>query len=233
MSGITSIGAANSNLFQLLAQADAQQSDQSLLTPASALLQVVSSDAEASATDVGASGSTSLQDQIQSAVSAALQSAEQSGSSDLKGTIYTTLVAVLKNNGIDPKTFKPTGSTDSSGGSQPVDSATSNVLAQVLTALSGATASSSALTRLGSSQDNSRGSSDLLSLLSTSRDDTGSSSSLSQLLALDDNQEATDPTSLLWASQNNSRSSGDLLSQFLSSQNNDQDLLGFLFDSGQ
>jgi hypothetical protein len=106
------------------------------------------------------------------------------------------LVEVLKNNGIDPKTLQPTPSTGQSndpGGSQQsaqtVDSGTSSVLAQVLAALSGASASSNPLAQLTSSQDGSQAASDLLSLLPT----CGSTSQ----------------------------------------PNNNQDLLGFLFDSGQ
>jgi hypothetical protein len=212
MSGITSVSGSNFDYYQWLMQAaaeDGEQNDPSVVAPAGvSALQVVSPDDEAATTNVGTGSSTSLADQIQSAVSAALQSAEQSGSADLKGTIYNTLVAVLKNNGIDPKTFKPTNSTGQSsdtGGSQqpapPVDSGTSSVLAQVLAALSGASASSDPLTQLTSSQDGSQGPADLLSLLPTS--------------------------------QNNGPTSGDLLSQSLTSQSNNQDLLGFLFDAGQ
>jgi hypothetical protein len=240
MSGITSVSGYNSSLLSLLAQAEGGLGDPTLVDS------LIASGSQAATQDTGttsaATGSSSdLQDQIQAAVLAALETAEQSGNSDLKGTIYNTLVGVLRNNGIDPKTFKPTGNTDQSGNpagtsdsqQQPVDPTTSNVLAQVLAALSGAAASSNPLAQLTSSQDSSQGSSDLLSLLSASRDsDPVSGDSLSQFLTLEnDNQGSAD--ALLSVSQNSSQNSGDLLSQFLSSQNNDQDLLGFLFDSGQ
>ena len=131
-----------------------------------------------------------------------MQSAEQSGSSDLKGVVYNALVQVLQNNGIDPKTLQPTGSAgqsgDSSGSQSVVRPATSAILAQVLAAVSSASTASNPLAQLTSSQDDSQGSSDLTSLLSTSQDDAGSGDSLSQFLALDnDSQGSADLTSLL------------------------------------
>jgi hypothetical protein len=177
MSAITGVSGSNANLLQWLTQAEAGNADDESTIPALAAsqLQAESPDAEAATTDTEGESSTDLEKQIRSAVSSALQTAEQSGSvADLKTVVHNSLVQVLKNHGIDPQTFKST--TDSSSGpssasgtqQSPIDTSTRTVLAQVLAALSAATASSNPLTQL-----------------------------------------------------------------MPSSQNNDQDLLGFLFDSGQ
>ncbi|MGA2253402.1 MAG: hypothetical protein ABSG53_01970 [Thermoguttaceae bacterium] len=261
MSGITGVSGYNASLLPLLSQAESGSSDTSLLDSlVSSGLQPTSQNTNTLTTS--SASSSDLQDQIQSAVTTALQSAEQSGSSDLKGVVYNTLVQVLQNNGIDPKTLQPTsnagqsdGSASSSGSQQSVGPTTSAILAQVLTALSSASAASNPLAQLTSSEDDSQGSSDLTSLLSNSPDDTdssdlmsllstsqsdaGSSNSLSQFLALEnDSQGSADLSSLLSAvgsatSGNSSQNSGNLLSSLLPSQDNNQNLLGFLYDSGQ
>ena len=92
MSGITPVTGSTSSLLSLLAEAEGGLSDPTLVDS------LIASGTQAATPDAaynecGRRGSSSdLQDQIQSAVSAALQSAEQSGSTDLKGTIYNTLV---------------------------------------------------------------------------------------------------------------------------------------------
>jgi len=240
VSGITPVSGNNSSLLALLAQAESGQSDPTLVD--SLLASENQAADQAPATTSATTGSSSgLQNLIQSAVSAALQSAEDSGSTDLKGTVYNALVQVLTSNGIDPKTFQPiagsgqsSGSTSTSGSpQQPLDSATANVLSQVLTALSGATAASGPLAELTSATSGSQTSSDLLSLLPASGSSEGTSDSLAQSLALpSDSQGAAELSSLLSASSGSSQSSGASPAQILSSQNNNQDLLGFLFDSG-
>ncbi len=217
MSGITGISGNSASLLSLLSQAESGLGGSSLLDSlvAPGIVPTASEDSGTSATTTGSS--SDLQEQIQSAVTAALQSAEQLGSSDLKGVVYNALVQVLVNNGIDPKTLQPTANTSQSGTSgsqqQSVDSSTSAVLAQVMAALSGASAASDPVAQLTSAQDGSQGSSDLLSLLSTSQNNTESSSN-----------QGSDLLSLLSTSQNNS---------LFSTQNNSQNLLGFLYDSGQ
>ena len=222
MSQISGVGGYNSSLLPLLSQAESGASDPLLSQAESGLSdpslldslvsgnpQTTSQDADASSTATG--GSSSLQTQIQSAVSAALQGAEQSGGSDLKGVVYNALVQVLQNNGIDPKTLQPTAGT--SGSQQSIDSSTSAILAQVMAAVSAASAASDPAAQLMASQDA-----------------TGSSDSLAQSLALEnDSQGSTDLSSLLSAPGSTSQNLGGVLS----SQNNNQDLLGFLFDSGQ
>jgi hypothetical protein len=241
MSGITAASGYSSSLASLLAQAEGG-GDSTLVDSliAGQTQSAAQDDATSSATTTGSS--SDLQSQIQSAVTAALQSAEDSGSTDLKGTVYNALVQVLSSNGIDPKTFQPiAGSGQSSdpastSGSpqQPLDSATANVLSQVLTALSGATAASGPLAELTSATSGSQASSDLLSLLPASGSSEGTSDSLAQSLALQsDSQGAAELSSLLSASSGGSPSSDASPAQILSSQNNNQDLLGFLFDSGQ
>jgi hypothetical protein len=236
MSAITAISGYNANLLSLLSQAEGT-SDSSLLNSLvdGSSLPSASQDSGASSTSTGSS--SDLQNQIQSAVTAALQSAEQSGNPDLKGVVYNTLVQVLQDNGIDPKTLQPTGNAapaGANGSQQPtVDSSTSATLAQVLAALSGASAASDPVTQLTSSQDGTASSDPLTQLLS-SQSGTGSSDSLSQFLALEnDSQGSTDLSSLLSASGSSSQNSNDSLSSLLSSQNNNQNLLGFLYDSGQ
>ena len=136
MSGIAGISGYSANLLPLLSQAESGLSDPSLLNSLlggnlTAASQDGSGTSSASST-TGTGSSSNLQDQIQSAVTAALQSAEQSGDADLKDVVYNTLVQVLQSNGIDPKTLQPTGSTGQSGaaastsGAQPtsVDSST-------------------------------------------------------------------------------------------------------------
>jgi hypothetical protein len=240
MSGISAASGYSSSLLSLLTQAEGGD-DSTLVDP------LVADQTQPAAQDDATSGTTTesssgLQSQIQSAVTAALQSAEDSGSTDLKGTVYNTLVQVLTNNGIDPKTFQPIADsgqssdpTSTSGSpQQPLDSATANVLSQVLTALGAATAASGPMTELTAASSGSQASSDLLSLLPASGSSEGSGDSLTQSLALQsDGQGATELSSLLSTSSSSSQSSGDSLAQILSSQNNNQDLLGFLFDSGK
>ncbi len=135
MSGITGISGYNSSLLPLLSETESGASDSSILdSPISGDLQTTNQDASSSTAATGSS--SDLQDQIQSAVAAALQSAEQAGGSDLKGVVYNSLVQVLQENGIDPKTLKPTSSTatGSSSSQQSVSSSTSAILALVLTA---------------------------------------------------------------------------------------------------
>jgi hypothetical protein len=238
MSGITGISGYNASLLPLLSEAESGLSDPSLLNSVIAGgIQAASPDSGASSA-TGTGSSSDLQDQIQSAVTAALQSAEESGNPDLKDVVYNTLVQVLQKNGIDPKTLQPTSSTgqsgDSAGTSGSVSSTTSAILSEVLAALSGASAASNPAAQLASSQEASQGSSDLASLLSTSQNSTPSGDSLSQFLALEnDSQGSTDLSSLLSASGTTSQTSSDLLSSLLPSQNNNQNLLGFLYDSGQ
>ncbi len=234
MSGIANVGGYNANLLPLLSQAESGLSDPSLLNSLIDPSNLQTDSQDSGASTAGTGSSSNLQDLIQSAVTAALQTAEQSGTADLKGVVYNALVQVLQANGIDPKTLQPTGNSDPSGNpsSASVDSSTSATLAQVLAALSAASAASDPLAQLASSQS-ATGSSDPLSLLSTSPDATGSSDSLSQFMALEnDSQGSADLSSLLSASGGSDQNSVDLLSP-LSSQNNNQDLLGFLYDSGQ
>ncbi len=232
MSGITGISGSNANLLSLLPQPESDSSDPSLLNSLVASgPQTAGQDSGTSTTttETGTGSSSGLQDEIQSAVTAALEGAEQSGGSDLKTVVYNALVQVLQNNGIDPKTLQPTGSSAASGSPSTLDSSTSAILAQVLTALSSASTASDPLAQLTSSQDDT-GSSDLTSLLSTPQNNTGSSDSLSQFLALeDDSQGSTDLSSLLSAAGSAGQNTADLFS----SQNNNQNLLGFLYDSGQ
>jgi hypothetical protein len=239
MSGITAASGYSSSLSSLLAQAEGGGDSTLVDSLIAGQTQPAAQDDATSGTTTGSS--SDLQSQIQSAVTAALQSAEDSGSTDLKGTVYNALVQVLTSNGIDPKTFQPiagsgqsSGSTSTSGSpQQPLDSATANVLSQVLTALSGATAASGPLAELTSATSGSQTSSDLLSLLPASGSSEGTSDSLAQSLALpSDSQGAAELSSLLSASSGSSQSSGASPAQILSSQNNNQDLLGFLFDSG-
>lgn len=210
MSGITGINNSTADLFQWLAQAESGTTDPTLLAALTAdTSSTAATDAESSATNSSSSDATSLQAKIQTAVSAALQGAEEAGGTDLKDVIYSALVGVLKDNSIDPKTFKPLAGTDQDGdsgnadGSQPaaIDATTSYVLAQVLAALGAATAANNPVNTLLGSQDNSQTSNDLFSLLS--------------------------------AASTNGQASSDFLSQLTAADSNNQDLLGFLFDSGQ
>src|SRR5208283_4778047 len=93
MSGITGIGGYSASLLSLLTQTDNGASDASLLNSlASSALPATSQEGSGS---TAASGSSSdLKDQIQTAVTTALQSAEQSGSTDLKSVVYNALVQV-------------------------------------------------------------------------------------------------------------------------------------------
>jgi hypothetical protein len=248
MSAISAINANNLSLMSLLLQEDDGGGVSSLLSqlPSSAVPPTSDQTAATSSADSGSS--STLQDQIQSSVATALQSAEESGNPDLKGVIYNTLVQTLQNNGIDPTTLQPTNSASGSQ-STPVDSTTSSVLSEVLTALSQATAASDPLTQLTSSLDSTQGSngllsllspsqttgsSGLLSLLSPSQSDSGPSDPLAQFPALEgDTQGSADLASLLSSSGGTSQNTGSLLSALQSSQNNSQNLLGFLYDSGQ
>ena len=77
--------------------------------------------------------SSGLQDQVQSAVSAAIESAEQAGGGNLKTTVYNSRwCKSSRSNGIDPKTFQATGTGSSSRNLLTVDSTTSSVLSQGL-----------------------------------------------------------------------------------------------------
>ena len=144
MSGISAVTSPVPNLAQLLSDSESGltsgSSDLSSLL-ASGLQNITSDDTSgttASSLDRLRHGSSSdLQTQVQSAITSAIESAEQSGGGNLKTAVYNALVQVLGSNGINPTTFQATGS--SSGASQTVDSTTSSVLSQVLAAVSGAT----------------------------------------------------------------------------------------------
>jgi hypothetical protein len=248
MAGIAGIGGYNTNLLPVLSQAASDSSNPSLSNSSIATGLQSSTGQSTANSAAGTSSSSDLQNQIRSAVSAALQGVEESGNTDLKGVVYKALIQVLQNNGIDPKTLKPTDNanptdnTAGTGGSQhsSVDSGTSNVLAEVLSALNSATAAASdPLTQLLSSQNDSQGSSNLISLLGASQAGAASSSSLSKILALENgSQGSADLLSLFsttgsTGSDSTSQDLGNLFSTLLPSQNNKQNLLGFLYDSGQ
>jgi hypothetical protein len=243
MSGISGITSPGIGLAQLLSNPASGQSQSGLSSDPSLLNSLVSSglqtitggsSSSADASSSSANGTPSdLQAQIQSAITDALQTAEQSGGSDLKGVDYNALVQVLNSNGIDPKTFQSTA--NSGGSSTPVDSATSGVLSQVLAAVGAASAASDPAGRLLASQDSSQTASDPFSLLdSSSSSSTANGDSLAQFLAMNnDSQSSTDLYSLLAGSQDGNSAATNSLSSFVGSQNNNQDLLGFLYDSGQ
>ncbi len=121
MSAISGFSGYNANLLPFLSQAEGGSSNPSLLNsliPGG--LQAASQGSSPASTALGSSlagTSSSLQNQIQSAVTTALQGAEQSGNPDLKGVVYSTLVQVLQDNGIDPKTLQPTSNSSQSGNS--------------------------------------------------------------------------------------------------------------------
>jgi len=86
-------------LAQLLTSLNTTQGSNDLLT------QLSTSQDNAGTTSVAASNN--LQDQIRSAVSAAIQKVEQSGNTaDLKTAIHDAVDQVLKDNGIDPEKLK-------------------------------------------------------------------------------------------------------------------------------
>lgn len=213
MSGISGVGGYNANLLPWLTQADGSDPDSPsvLSSQAASGTQAAGPDAETAAASAETGGSTDLENQIRSAVLSALQGAESSGNStDLKDAIYKALVQVLAKSGIDPKTLKKTESAGQSSDSgsatsseqssaQAMDPSTSDLVSQMLAALSGVSASY--VSQLMPSQDGAQASDDLFSLLSTS--------------------QGANPGSTEWPASS------------FASQNNNQDLLGFLFDSGQ
>jgi hypothetical protein len=237
MSGISAITSPGASLAQLLSQSESGPASDStdLDSLLASGLQNIESDGQSDATAADSTGSgtsSGLQGQVQSAISAAIDSAEQSGGSDLKTTVYNALVQVLTSNGIDPKTFQATDSSTGSGGdgsSSSVDSTTSSVLSQVLAAVSGASAATNPAAQLLAPQQGSQASSDPLSLLGGS---SGGAGSLNQFLAPDNNTQASDDLDPLLAGTQGGAPANSLAS-FLGSQNNNQDLLGFLYDSGQ
>ncbi len=63
---------------------------------------------------------------------------------------------------------------------------------------------------------------------------TATGDSLAQFLAMNnDSQSSNDLYSLLGGSQDGTSTASNSISSFLGTQNNNQDLLGFLYDSGQ
>jgi hypothetical protein len=188
MSGITSVSNTTPSLIEWLAQAEQDGTDDPTLLDSllanetqTAASDPTTATTGAGATDGGTSDSgratsTDLENQVQSAVASAMDSADQAGG-DLKTAIYNALVGVLQQNGIDPRTLQGTtagqsgntgGSGDTQSSSSAISSSTKDVLTQVMTALSSAQSSSNLFSLLSNNSSGSQNSTDLLSQLAAS-----------------------------------------------------------------
>lgn len=224
MSGINSIGTYDPSLAALLAQAQDRTKDSSPVDEVASNAAQPSTAAPAAPTAADASD---LETQVQGAISAALQGAEQSGGGDLKDAIYNALVKVLKDKGIDPKTLKPTA--DAGDKQDSVSLSTSEVLAQIMAAVNKATVENNPLLAMENGNQSEDG---LWSALAGTQGSSASAATLAQRLALEKGAPSwSELPALLAASQKNGGNAGNVLSQMLSPETNNQNLLGFLFDS--
>ena len=102
MSGVNGVTASNADLYQLFAQS-VQNTSQANLVPAASGSGSQATSATTLSSESSSTGVGSLQDQLISAITTAVQNAEQSGNtSDLNSVVKNAVDQVLQNNGIDP-----------------------------------------------------------------------------------------------------------------------------------
>ena len=218
MSGISSVGSYNPDLYyQQLDQALSQQDATAADTAAAAASQSTAATADDAASSTGTSstsGTTSLQDQVRTAIISAVQQAENSGdSTDLLTVIAGAVTQTLQNAGIDPSTAADNSSVDPS--------------------------TKALLTVLGNQAQIEAETTSILDSLDGQSGSGSSSGDLFSTLENDTSSASTDPLasleSLSGNNGTNSSSSADLFST-LQNQNtsqSNQDVLGYLLDTQQ